>query len=94
VIAVILQPSYIPWRGTFDQIRRADTFVFYDDVQYDKHGWRIGNQDRQRQTIADHPVRAGVRRRIPSQYVSVEQDLAEEPSEGVDNDLQRGTVLQ
>jgi hypothetical protein len=44
VIAVILQPSYIPWRGYFDQIRRADLFVFYDDVQYDKHGWRNRNQ--------------------------------------------------
>lgn len=42
--AVILQPSYIPWRGYFDQIRRADVFVFYDDVQYDKHGWRNRNQ--------------------------------------------------
>ena len=44
MIAVILQPSYIPWRGYFDQIRRADLFVFYDDVQYDKHGWRNRNQ--------------------------------------------------
>lgn len=44
MIAVILQPSYIPWRGYFDQIRRADTFIFYDDVQYDKHGWRNRNQ--------------------------------------------------
>jgi hypothetical protein len=44
LIAVILQPSYIPWRGYFDQIRRADVFVFYDDVQYDKHGWRNRNQ--------------------------------------------------
>jgi hypothetical protein len=44
VNAVILQPSYIPWRGYFDQIRRADLFVFYDDVQYDKHGWRNRNQ--------------------------------------------------
>jgi hypothetical protein len=42
--AVILQPSYIPWRGYFDQIRRADLFIFYDDVQYDKHGWRNRNQ--------------------------------------------------
>ena len=42
--AVILQPSYIPWRGYFDQIRRADVFVFYDDVQYDKRGWRNRNQ--------------------------------------------------
>lgn len=42
--AVILQPSYIPWRGYFDQICRADLFIFYDDVQYDKHGWRNRNQ--------------------------------------------------
>ena len=41
---VILQPSYIPWRGVFDQIFRADLFIFYDDVQYDKHGWRNRNQ--------------------------------------------------
>lgn len=41
---VILQPSYIPWRGYFDQIRRADVFVFYDDVQYDKNGWRNRNR--------------------------------------------------
>ena len=41
---VILQPSYIPWRGYFDQIRKADVFVFYDDVQYDAHGWRNRNQ--------------------------------------------------
>ena len=41
---VILQPSYIPWRGYFDQILQADLFIFYDDVQYDKHGWRNRNQ--------------------------------------------------
>lgn len=41
---VILQPSYIPWRGYFDLIHRADVFVFYDDVQYDKHGWRNRNR--------------------------------------------------
>lgn len=41
---VILQPSYIPWRGYFDLIHRADVFVFYDDVQYDKNGWRNRNR--------------------------------------------------
>lgn len=41
---VILQPSYIPWRGYFDLIHDADVFVFYDDVQYDKHGWRNRNR--------------------------------------------------
>ena len=44
MIGVILQPSYIPWRGYFDLIHRADVFVFYDDVQYDKHGWRNRNK--------------------------------------------------
>ncbi|MDZ7267791.1 MAG: WbqC family protein [candidate division KSB1 bacterium] len=41
---VILQPSYIPWRGYFHQIQKADVFVFYDDVQYDKRGWRNRNR--------------------------------------------------
>jgi WbqC-like protein family len=43
---VILQPSYIPWRGYFHQIYKADVFVFYDDVQYDKQGWRNRNRIR------------------------------------------------
>ena len=41
---VVLQPSYVPWRGFFHLIQRADVFVFYDDVQYDKHGWRNRNR--------------------------------------------------
>jgi hypothetical protein len=28
----------------FDQIQRADLFIFYDDVQYDTRGWRNRNQ--------------------------------------------------
>src|SRR5580692_4013853 len=40
----ILQPSYLPWRGYFHLIQKADVFVFYDDVQYDKHGWRNRNR--------------------------------------------------
>lgn len=46
---VILQPSYIPWRGYFHQIQKADLFIFYDDVQYDKHGWRNRNRIKNRQ---------------------------------------------
>ena len=41
---VILQPGYLPWLGFFDQMRRADVFVHYDDVQFDKHGWRNRNR--------------------------------------------------
>src|SRR5690349_23027808 len=44
VRCAIVQPSYIPWRGYFDLIRRVDLFVFYDDVQYDRRGWRNRNR--------------------------------------------------
>ena len=40
----MLQPSYLPWLGFFDQVQRADCFIFYDDVQYDKNGWRNRNR--------------------------------------------------
>lgn len=41
---VVLQPSYLPWLGFFDQVKRSDVFVFYDDVQFDKNGWRNRNR--------------------------------------------------
>ena len=41
---VVLQPSYLPWLGYFDQMYKSDCFVLYDDVQYDKHGWRNRNR--------------------------------------------------
>ena len=73
---VILQPSYIPWRGYFDQIDRADVFVFYDDVQYDKHGWRNRNQiktDQGRQWLTI-PVHSGgvVEKSIPINLVKID----------------------
>lgn len=40
----ILQPSYIPWIGYFDQIDKVDKFVFYDDVLYTKNDWRNRNK--------------------------------------------------
>jgi hypothetical protein len=40
----ILQPGYLPWLGFFEQISRVDIFVLYDDVQYDKRGWRNRNR--------------------------------------------------
>ena len=41
---VILQPGYMPWLGFFDQLYRSDVFVYYDDVQFDKNGWRNRNR--------------------------------------------------
>lgn len=72
---VILQPSYIPWRGYFDQIRRADLFIFYDDIQYDKHGWRNRNQIKTHQgnqwlTIPVHTK--GVTQGVPIKDVRID----------------------
>lgn len=40
----ILQSNYIPWKGYFDLINKADIFVIYDTVQYTKNDWRNRNQ--------------------------------------------------
>lgn len=31
---VISQPMFIPWIGLFEQIKKADVFIHYDDVQF------------------------------------------------------------
>jgi hypothetical protein len=41
---VVLQPSYLPWLGYLDQYAWCDRFVVYDDVQFDKGGWRNRNR--------------------------------------------------
>jgi hypothetical protein len=72
---VILQPSYIPWRGVFHQIYLADVFVFYDDVQYDKHSWRNRNRIKTHQgpqwlTIPVHSK--GVTQGIPINQIEID----------------------
>jgi hypothetical protein len=42
----ILQPSYLPWLGFFDQMSRSDKFVLLDDVQYTRRDWRNRNRVR------------------------------------------------
>ena len=42
----IVQSNYIPWRGYFDMIALADTFVLLDDVQYTRRDWRNRNKIR------------------------------------------------
>lgn len=33
---VLSQPMFFPWVGMFEQLRLADVFIFYDDVQFSK----------------------------------------------------------
>ncbi|HOX29179.1 MAG TPA: WbqC family protein, partial [bacterium] len=44
MIVSVIQSNYIPWKGYFDIIHDSDVFVFYDDVQYTKNGWRNRNK--------------------------------------------------
>ena len=48
----ILQPSYLPWLGFFDQMHRSDQFVLYDDVQFTRRDWRNRNRIRVREGSA------------------------------------------
>ena len=38
------QPVYLPWLGLFHKIALADTFCFFDDVQYLKKDWNNRNK--------------------------------------------------
>ena len=44
MVVGILQPSYLPWLGFFQQIDYCDVFVLYDDVQFEKGSWRNRNR--------------------------------------------------
>lgn len=40
---VVTQSNYIPWRGFFDLVRRADELILLDSVQYTRRDWRNRN---------------------------------------------------
>lgn len=40
----ILQSNYIPWKGYFDLMTKADIFVIYDSAQFTKGDWRNRNK--------------------------------------------------
>lgn len=42
--AVITQPTYMPWLGYFEQVARADVFVFLDSVQFVRRNWDSRNR--------------------------------------------------
>jgi hypothetical protein len=47
----VLQPGYLPWLGFFEQMLQAKVFVIYDEVQFDKNGWRNRNRIKTAQGI-------------------------------------------
>ena len=51
ITLAVIQPGYLPWLGFFDQLDRADVFVLYDDVDFDKNGWRNRNRIKTNQGV-------------------------------------------
>lgn len=41
---VIMQPTYLPWVGYFDLIKRSNVFVFLNNVQFSKQSWQVKNK--------------------------------------------------
>jgi hypothetical protein len=39
-----MQPTYLPWLGYFELIDQSDTFVFFDDVQFEPKSWHQRNR--------------------------------------------------
>lgn len=46
MITFVHQPEYIPWLGFFDKLARCDTFIIYDDAQYQHGGFHNRNKIR------------------------------------------------
>ncbi len=44
MIAVIMQPTYLPWIGYFDLMDTADVFILLDSVQFEKQSWQQRNR--------------------------------------------------
>jgi|SRR5579871_70482 len=44
MMTFITQPTYLPWIGIFKAIELARTFVFYDDVQFERKSWQNRNR--------------------------------------------------
>ena len=40
----IMQPTYLPWSGYFHLASKVDTFVFLDDVQFERSSWQCRNR--------------------------------------------------
>jgi len=43
-ISFITQPTYLPWIGIFKAAQLVDTFILYDDVQFEKQSWQNRNR--------------------------------------------------
>jgi hypothetical protein len=45
-LCCVMQPTYLPWIGYFDLIDQSDSFIFLDNVQFEKQSWQQRNRIR------------------------------------------------
>ena len=71
----ILQSNYLPWKGYFDIVRKADLFIFYDDVQFTKNDWRNRNRIKTANGLQwlTVPVGQDINRRVDEVTISQSQ---------------------
>ena len=75
MIVFVHQPEYIPWLGFFDKLARCDTFVIYDDAQFQHGGFHNRNRIRtnQRWEWLTVPIKHGHPQTIKSVKISGNQ---------------------
>jgi hypothetical protein len=44
MIIAVSQPTFFPWLGYFDIIKKADVFIFLDNVKVEKSSWQMRNR--------------------------------------------------
>ncbi|MDD4601875.1 MAG: WbqC family protein [Negativicutes bacterium] len=74
MIVSIMQPGYIPWLGFFELMARVNTFVIYDDVDYDKESWRNRNRIRTPEGYTWMTVPVITKGRLGQKIIEVEID--------------------
>ena len=65
-LIAVLQSNYLPWKGYFELMRRADLFVLLDSVQSTKNDWRNRNRIKTAQGLRwlTVPIHHAMHRRI------------------------------
>lgn len=77
MIVTLHQPNLFPWRGFFDKMARADTFIYLDTVQFTKRGYQNrvkikGNQGAQWLTV---PVKSKGRYFQSTNEVEIDNEI-------------------
>lgn len=95
-LAVILQPTYLPWVGFFGLVDVADIFVFYDDVQFVRRSFQRRNRVRTPQgwTYLSVPVETTLGDTIARVRIKNDVGWMEEHRRSIDHLYRRAAFYQ